>query len=110
MVPCALANDGTALKPAIQFDPRTKRNVGLTVDVDYQFVQENPQPSPEFLSQHIITEALVSSITALDNSCSLPCAIENVAKKSKTGGEMKNRFETTCKLLQVCEACRSMAP
>ena len=110
IVPCALANDGTALKPVIQFDPRTKRNVGLTIDVDYRFVQENPQQSPEFLSEHIITEALVSSITALDNSCSLPCAIEYAARKGKSGGEMKNRFDTTCKLLQVCEACRSMAP
>ena len=110
VVPCALANDGTALKPSIQFDPRAKRNVGLTLNVDASFVKENPQPSPEFLSEHIITEALVYSITALDNSCSLPCAVEYVAKKGKTGQEMKNRFDTTCKLLQVCEACRSIKP
>ena len=31
-------------------------------------------------------------------------------KKGKTGEEMKNRFDTTCKLLQVCEACRNMVP
>ena len=110
VVPCALANDGTALKPSIQFDPRTKRNVGLTIDADAQFVQENPNPSPEFLSEHIITEALVSSITALDNSCSLPCAVEYVGKKGKTGEEMKKRFDTTCKLLQICEECRDIAP
>lgn len=110
VVPCALANDGTALKPSIQFDPRTKQNVGLTLNVDATFVQENPQPSPEFLSAHIITEALVSSVTTLDNSCSLPCAVEYVAKRGKTGEEMKNRFDTTCKLLHVCEACRNMVP
>ena len=84
--------------------------MGLTLKVDVTFVQENPQPSPHFLSAHIITEALVSSVTALDNSCSLPCAVEYVAKKGKTGEEMKNRFDTTCKLLQVCEACRNMVP
>ena len=110
VVPCALANDGTALKPSIQFDPRAKRNVGLTLNVDASFVRENPQPRPGFLSENIITETLVYSITALDNSCSLPCAVEYVAKKGKTGQEMKNRFDTTCKLLQVCEACRSITP
>ena len=29
VIPCALANDGTALKPAIKFDPRLKENIGL---------------------------------------------------------------------------------
>ena len=110
VVPCALANDGTALKPSIQFDPRTKLNVGLTVNVNATFVLENSQPSPDFLSAHIITEALVSSVTALGNSCSLPCAVEYVAKKGKTGKEMKNRFDTTYKLLQVCEECWNMVP
>ena len=110
VVPCALANDGTALKPSIQFDPRTKLNIGLTLKVDATFVQENPQQSPDFLRAHIITEALVSSVTALDNSCSLLCAIEYVAKKGKTSEEIKNGFDTTWKPLQVCEACRNMVP
>lgn len=65
VVPCALTNDGTALKPSIQFDPRIKLNVGLNLKVDATFVQENPQPGPDFLSAHIITEALVSSVTVL---------------------------------------------
>ena len=68
VIPCALANDGIALKPAIKYDPRQKVNVGLTVPVDASFMKENPEPSPDFLKNNIITEALVSSVTTLDNS------------------------------------------
>ena len=48
--PCALVNDGTALKLAIEFNSRLKENVGLktTVDIIY-YVKDNPSPSPEFL-------------------------------------------------------------
>ena len=44
--PSVFANDGAALKPAIEFDPREKKNVGLTVKIDIPFVESNPQPSP----------------------------------------------------------------
>ena len=44
-----LENDGTALKPGIQFDDRVKKNVGLKQEVDLKFVKENPNPTPEFL-------------------------------------------------------------
>lgn len=39
-IPCALANDGTALKPAIEFDARIKENVGLTFPVDLDYVKK----------------------------------------------------------------------
>ena len=75
--PCALVNDGTALKLAIEFNSRLKENVGLktTVDIIY-YVKANPSPSPEFLRENIVTEAIVSSLTSLDNFCSLPVAID----------------------------------
>ena len=72
VTPCVLANDGTALKPDFQFDRRTKKNAGPDFHVDVAYVHENPEPSPEYLSNHIITEVLVSSATLLDNSCDLP--------------------------------------
>ena len=34
VIPCALANDGTALKPAIEFDSPLKENVALKTPVD----------------------------------------------------------------------------
>ena len=110
VTPCVLANDGTALKPSIQFDTRTKKNVGLDFDVDVAYVRENPEPTPEYLSNHIITEVLVSSATTLDNSCSIPCAVHYVTKKGKTGEKMKDFLETQCKILQICQSCQAEAP
>lgn len=39
--PCVLANDGTALKPAIEFDSRLKENVGLTFNIELSYVKRN---------------------------------------------------------------------
>lgn len=38
----AMENDGTPLKPGIQFDDRMKTNVGLKQEVDIKFVRDNP--------------------------------------------------------------------
>ena len=76
IIPCTLANDGTALKPAIEFDAQLKENVGLKTPVDINYIKENPSPSRAHLKENIITEALVSSLTSLDNYCSLPVAVD----------------------------------
>ncbi len=73
MIPCAFGNDGMALKPAIEFDSRLKENIGLTTPVDLRYMQK--KPSRDFLKENIVTEALVSSLTSLDNFCSLPVAV-----------------------------------
>ena len=105
VVPCAVANDGTALKPSIQFDARAKENIGLDFEVSATFVKDNLEPSPQLLRDHIITEVLVSSLTPLDNSCSLPFAADYVPKKGKTGPEMKKLFESQCSIAQICQNC-----
>ena len=109
--PCALANDGTALKPAIEFDSRLKENVGLktTVDIIY-YVKANPSPSPEFLRENLVTEAIVSSLTSLDNFCSLPVAINYTTQRGKTAEAMAKLFENHNKTLQACESCQNQAP
>lgn len=91
--PCCLANDGTALKPAIEFDERLKENVGLTRNLKIDFVKSNPQPTTAFLKDNLVTEAIVSSVTSLDNKCSLPCAIEYATKAGKTAESCKEMFE-----------------
>lgn len=105
-IPCALANDGTALKPAIEFDARLKENVGLKFPVDLDYIKKNPTPSPEHLKENIITEAIVSSLTSLDNFCSLPVAVDHTRKAGKTGETMSSLFEKHIKTLQVCQACQ----
>ena len=65
--PCCLANDGTALKPAIEFDERLKEIVGLTFNLDIDYIRKNPKPNTEFLKENLVTAAIVSSVTSLDN-------------------------------------------
>lgn len=110
VIPCALANDGTALKPTIEFDPRLKDNMGLTKPVDLNFIQTNPTPSSDYLKDNIVTEAIVSSLTSLDNLCSLPVAVDYTAKCGKTGEAMATLFEQQIKTLQACESCQQRAP
>ena len=105
--PCCLANDGTALKPAIEFDERLKENVGLTRNLKIDFVKSNPQPTTAFLKDNLVTEAIVSSVTSLDNKCSLPCAIEYATKAGKTAESCKEMFEKQVRILQTCEACQT---
>lgn len=110
VIPSVLANDRTALKPSIQFDPRTKENIGLNPKVDVTFVKENREPTLVFLNEHIISEVLVSSLTSLDNTCSIPCAVDYVTKAEKTGEDMRKLFEHHCKMLQVCASCQDECP
>ena len=110
VIPCALANDGTALKPAIEFDARLKENVGLKFPVDLEYIKKNQKPSPEHLRDNIITEAIVSSLTSLDNFCSLPVAVDYSTQSGKTGQTMSSLFEEHIKTLQVCQACQERLP
>ena len=103
VIPCALANDGTALKPAIEFDAHIKENVGLIFPVNLDYVKKNPTPSPDCLKENIVTEAIVSSLTSLDNFCSLPVAVDYTTKSGKTGQTMSSYFEEHIKTLQICQ-------
>lgn len=73
---CAFANDGRSLKPAIEFDSRLKENVGLKFKVDLAYIKEHTDPSADDLCNNITTEAIVSSLTTLDNKFNLPCAVD----------------------------------
>lgn len=86
--PCCLANDRTALKPAIEFDERLKENVGLTRNLTTDLVKNNLQPTTSFLKENLVTEAIVSSLTSLENKCSLPCY------------RVRNKSRKDCRILQ----------
>ena len=107
--PCSLANDGTAIKPAIEFDERLKENVGLTFNLDIDYVRRNPKPSADFLKENLVTEAIVSSVTNIDNKCSLPCAVEYSTKSGKTAESCHNMFIEQVKILQTCKSCHNRA-
>ena len=109
VIPCALANDGTALKPAIEFDSRLKENIGLKTPVDIHYAKENPSPSPDYLKDNTVTEAIVSSLTSLDNFCSLPVAVDYCTQSGKTGQAMVDLFREHIKTLQTWESCQRQA-
>lgn len=63
--PVAFENNGTELKPSIQFDERAKVNKGLEDQTRLEYVKGNPYLSKKELEHGIATVALVLSITAL---------------------------------------------
>ena len=81
--PVAFGNDGTALKPSIQFDERAKVNIGLEDEIRLEYVKENPYLGKKELEHGILTEALVSSIITLDSNCFLSATIKYSTKTSK---------------------------
>ena len=109
VIPCALANNGTALKPA-EFGPRLKENIGLKKPVDIHYIHENPSPSPKHLKENIVTKAIVSSLTSLDNFCSLPVAVDYTTQSGKTGEAMADLFREHIKTLQACKLRQQQAP
>ena len=90
----------------MEFDQRLKEIVGLDCTVDFQFILQNPSPSQDFLEKRLVSEAVVSSITLLDNSVSLPCAVDYAKKKGKTGEATFDRLTSAIKILQACENCQ----
>ena len=70
--PCCYSNDRTALKPTVELNPVTKRNVDLTVPVGLNFVKEHNPPDQQMLKELIVTEAVAGSFTSHNNKVSLP--------------------------------------
>ena len=109
VIPCVLSNDGNALKPAIELDIRQKQLIGLDFACDYQYIKDNPSPSPEFLKSHIVVEVVISNITSLDNDSSMPVIAEYVPKQGKSGDNLVKSFIENICLVQTCERCQTRA-
>ena len=101
----SVQNDSTPLKPSIQFDEQQHINVGLSDRIHIRFVSQNPEPSPEFLKEKVITEVNVSNVTTLDNAVSLPICINYKPKAGKTGDELKRQFLEETDIIQTCLHC-----
>jgi hypothetical protein len=107
--PCVIENDGTALKAGLRFDERSKVVVGLTETCDIKFVEENPHPASKFLKKTVVTEAIVSFVSTLDNVISMPVGIRYVAKSGKTGENMRAMFIKDVEIMQMCKQCVTKA-
>ena len=105
IVPCAYSTEGTALKPAIEYDPLSKANIGLNFPVSVDYVKRNTLPDRKQLEQEIIHEVVVDCITSLDNVTSLPLSIEYCTKSGKTGEDVYKITKDHIRQLQVCYSC-----
>ena len=107
--PWFYSNDGMALKHGIEFDGVSNTNVGLSVTVDIDFIKANTPPQPKMLSDLLITEVMVRSITSLNNKMSLPVSVVYSIKSAKSGGNLTKLFTDYIKILQMCETCTKLA-
>ena len=110
VVPIVVANDGTALKPSIQFDSRQHVNVGLMETVTHEFIAANPNPDPDILRERVVCESNVTYAISLDNSVSMPVAVSYKAKVGKTGASMKEQFLCEISIIQTCLTCVKRIP
>ena len=105
VIGAAMENDGTALKPAVQYDEKQQINVGLKMTADIEFVKANPVPKSEFLKENVVTEANVSYLSTTDNGVAMPASVTYKTKVGKTGREMKEQFLNEVEVLQTCHCC-----
>ena len=102
---CCYSNDGTTLKASVEFDPVTKRDIGLTVPVDLNFVKEHDLPDLKMLKELIMTEGIVGSITMFNNKVSLTVSVDYTPKAEKAGENMEEMFTKHLKISQMCKSC-----
>ena len=107
--PCWYSNDGTAIKAAVEYDSISKTNVGLTYRADSSFIKENSPPDPQMLYDKIVTEAVVGSITTIDNKMTLPVTMDYFLKSGKTGDALTELFMQHLRILQMCQSCTMKA-
>lgn len=105
VIGAAMENDGTALKPAIQYEEKQQINVGLKMTADIEFVKDNPVPKSEFLKENVVTEANVTYLSTTDNGVAMPVSVTYKTKAGKTGEQMKEQFLNEVELLQTCHCC-----
>ena len=105
----AMENDGTALKPAIQYDEKQQINIGLKDRADIRFVNSKPNPKPEFLKENIVSAANVSYLSTVDNNVVMPISVRYKPKAGKSREKMKQQFLDYVDILQTCHCCVKVA-
>ena len=66
--------------------------------------QSKPILEKKLLLEKLIWEAVVSSVTSLNNVC-VPVAVHYCSKVGKSGGNTKETFLNQIGLIQMCENC-----
>ena len=102
--PVVFSNDGTALKASIQFDEDRNVNVELeNHEMTLEQCQSKSFLEKKLLLEKLIYEAVVSSVTSLNNDVCLPVAVRYRSKDGKSGDNIKEIFLDQIQLIQMCE-------
>ena len=67
--------------------------------------QSKPFFEKKLLLEKFICEAVVSSVTSLNNDVRLPVAVHDCYKVGKSGDNIKETFLDQIRLIQMCENC-----
>ena len=105
VTPITLQNDGTALKPSIQYDTQQQLNVGLNPPSTYVYVHQNENPTPQFLRDNVICESNVTCAATMDNAVFMPSAITYKTGTNKSWEDMKDQFIEEITISQTCLHC-----
>lgn len=102
-------NDGTALKPSLQFDTTQKKVVGLASgNLDINYVKAHKDPSPELtshLKDNIATEATVTVLTNSPKTSTLAVGVGYHSRTGRTGENLTKKLIQEVTQLQSCMAC-----
>ena len=91
--PVVFSNDGTSSKPSIQFGKDRNVNVGLEMhDMTNNKCKSKPFLERKVLLKKVVFEAVVSSVTSLDNNVYFPVAVYYASKSGKSGDNIKCTF------------------
>lgn len=79
VLPAVLAKDVIImqLKPGLLLDSRQGKLVGSTINIDYKFVKDHPEPDKEMLKSSMVQEAEVSCLTTIDSKISLEIGLKD---------------------------------
>ena len=83
--PVVLAKDAMQIKPGLLYDSRQGKLIGSTINIDYKFVRDNPEPDNEMMKKSMVQETEVSSLTTV-----LPIGVRHLSK----GGSSAESAET----------------
>ena len=110
VIPVFDSVDGIQLNPGCQMNQVTKELVGTTRKIDIDYIKVNPIPNPLDLKEILVTKAVVSDLTTLDNKIALPlivyyeCSMRDYEKELEKTREFT---ESRC-AVYVCSVCYVM--
>ena len=99
--PVVLAKDAMQIKPGLLYDSRQGKLIGSTINIDYKFVRDNPEPDNEMVKKSMVQEVEESSLTTVDSQLALPIGVRHLSK----GGSSAEYAETIKQEMSEVNVC-----